>query len=250
VKLGSNVEVGYFAQDAQGLDQELSPLQFMCYECGMDTAPARDLLGRFLIEGDDVFRPIRTLSGGEKNKLALARLCYESPNLLVLDEPTNHLDMASREALAEVLQEYRGTLVLVSHDRWLLRQVTTSILDVRRSLCVVYPGSYEAYRRKTVSRGSASKTKEVPKEFAGMSPREVSKAIGQVRRSVEECEERVGSLEGALVALEAELAAPPDGADLVAMSERHEALRSQLDEAVSAWEREASILESLAALQA
>ncbi|HXH60231.1 MAG TPA: ABC-F family ATP-binding cassette domain-containing protein, partial [Fimbriimonadaceae bacterium] len=104
-RLGSRVEVGYFAQDATGLDLELSPLQFVSYECGLDAGPARDLLGRFLIEGDDVFRPIRTLSGGEKNKLALARLCAISPNLLVLDEPTNHLDMASREALAEVLDD-------------------------------------------------------------------------------------------------------------------------------------------------
>jgi ATP-binding cassette subfamily F protein 3 len=197
-----------------------------------------------------VFRPIRTLSGGEKNKLALARLCYESPNLLFLDEPTNHLDMASREALAEVLQEYQGTLVLVSHDRWLLRQVTTSILDVRRSGCVVYPGSYDAYRHKASSNAQAVTAKQVPKEFAGLSPRELSKAIGQVRRSVEECEERVGLLEAALSTLEAELAAPPAKADLVAMSERHEALRRQLDEAVCEWEREAGILESLAAMQA
>jgi len=246
VKLGSNVEVGYFAQDAQEIDLDLSPLQFMCYECGMDSGPARDMLGRFLIEGDDVFRPIKTLSGGEKNKLSLARLCWESPNLLVLDEPTNHLDMASREALAEVLKEYRGTMVLVSHDRWLLKQVATSILDVRRSGCIQFPGSYEEYRRRTAQPSSTARSKPVPKGYEGLSPREKSKAIEQLKRSVAECEERVSSLESALASLESELASPPPGADLVALSERHAALKAQVEGAVHEWEREA---ETLAALE-
>jgi ATP-binding cassette subfamily F protein 3 len=246
MKIGANVEVGYFAQDAQEIDQELSPLQFMCYECGMDSGPARDMLGRFLIEGDDVFRPIKTLSGGEKNKLSLARLCWESPNLLVLDEPTNHLDMASREALAEVLRDYQGTMVLVSHDRWLLKQVATSILDVRRSGCVQFPGTYDEYRRRAASPAITMRSRSLPHGYEGLSPRERSKAIEQLKRSVAECEERVSALESALTALESELASPPAGADLVALSERHSALKAQVEDAVREWEREA---ETLAALE-
>jgi ATP-binding cassette subfamily F protein 3 len=245
VKIGANVEVGYFAQDAQEIDQELSPLQFMCYECGMDSGPARDMLGRFLIEGDDVFRPIRTLSGGEKNKLSLARLCWESPNLLVLDEPTNHLDMASREALAEVLRDYQGTMVLVSHDRWLLKQVATSVLDVRRSGCVQFPGTYDEYRRRVSSPAVTLRASALPQGYEGLSPRERSKAIEQLKRSVAECEERVSALESALAALETQLASPPSGADLVALGERHSALKAQVEAAVKEWESEAETLGAL-----
>ncbi|HLO98317.1 MAG TPA: ABC-F family ATP-binding cassette domain-containing protein, partial [Fimbriimonas sp.] len=98
-KLGSGVVAGYFTQDASDLDPELSSLDTLCMVDGMTPPEARTLLGRFLISGEDVYRPIRTLSGGEKNKLSLARLTHVRPNLLVLDEPTNHLDMASRDAL-------------------------------------------------------------------------------------------------------------------------------------------------------
>ncbi|HTQ08789.1 MAG TPA: ABC-F family ATP-binding cassette domain-containing protein, partial [Fimbriimonadaceae bacterium] len=145
-RLGSNLEIGYFSQDTQELDPEQSPLDFMVWECDMLPADARNLLGRFLFSGDDVYRPIRTLSGGEKNKLSLARLTHQQPNLLILDEPTNHLDMDSREALAGVLKEFRGTLILISHDRWLLSQVTDHTLDVRRAGPVQFNGSYPEYR--------------------------------------------------------------------------------------------------------
>jgi ATP-binding cassette subfamily F protein 3 len=247
-RLGSRVDVGYFAQDAEGLDQELSPLQYLSYECGMDSGPSRDLLGRFLIEGDDVFRPIRTLSGGEKNKLSLARLCYESPNLLVLDEPTNHLDMASREALASVLREYGGTLVLVSHDRWLLGQVTDHILDVRRSGPLQYPGSYDEYRRKRRGAPTGRVVHRVQREER-MSARDVSKAIGLARRDVADREETVSQLEAELRSLESSLASPPAGADLVGLSRRHGELRSELDAAVLLWERSAERLEDLLSRQ-
>ncbi len=126
----------------------MSPIDFLVYDADMLPAEARNLLARFLITGDDVYRPIRTLSGGEKNKLSLARLTRLNPNLLILDEPTNHLDMASRDALAEVLGEYKGALVLVSHDRYLLARVTDHTLDVRRSGPLTYSGSYADYRAR------------------------------------------------------------------------------------------------------
>ena len=155
-RLGSNVVAGYFSQDTADLDPEISPLDMMVYELDLKPAEARNLLARFLITGDDVYRPIRTLSGGEKNKLSLARLTHLNPNLLVLDEPTNHLDMDSREALAGVINEFTGTLVLISHDRWLLEQVTDHTLDVRRSGVVQYPGSYNDYKNRTERKGKCN----------------------------------------------------------------------------------------------
>lgn len=250
VRLGANVEPGHFAQDAQGLDQDLSPLQYLSYQCGMDSGPARDLLGRFLIEGDDVFRPIKTLSGGEKNKLALARLCYESPNLLVLDEPTNHLDMASREALASVLREYTGTLVLVSHDRWLLRQDVDHILDVRRSGPVAFPGGYDDYRRRFAAKTiPTSANRDEPIKAPKMSPRELSKAIGAAEADVAARESDVIRLELELSSLESSLASPPPGADLVALTGRHSGLKSDLEAAISDWESATHHLEQLRSMR-
>ncbi len=123
VRLGSGVVAGYFSQDATDLDPQMSPLDVMVYEMDILPAEARHLLGRFLLSGDDVYRPIKTLSGGEKNKLSLARLTHLRPNLLVLDEPTNHLDIPAAEILEEALVGFEGTVLLVSHDRRFLEAV-------------------------------------------------------------------------------------------------------------------------------
>ena len=118
--------------------------------------------------------------------------------------------------------------------------------DVRRSGCVQFPGAYEEYRRRSATPAAVKGTRPLAKEYQDMSPRQRSKAVEQLRRSVAECEGRVTMLEAALSALEEELASPPPGADLVALGERHETLKSQIDDAVKEWEREA---ETLAALE-
>lgn len=263
-RLGANVVAGYFTQDARDLDLELSPLDTMVYEMDLKPPEARDLLARFLITGDDVYRPIKTLSGGEKNKLSLAKLTHLNPNLLVLDEPTNHLDMASREALAEVLKEYQGTLVLISHDRWLLGQVTDHTLDVRRSGPIVYPGGYEDYRRKrTVTQAPAMKGKDVPPgptipklldgkakpEEPTLSPRELSKEISRMEKVVADMEQKVTDEEQALKELEDRLANLPPTADVFALSREHQAMQERLEGSMAAWEENAARLERLVAMR-
>ncbi|MBX7133119.1 MAG: ATP-binding cassette domain-containing protein [Fimbriimonadaceae bacterium] len=263
-KLGSNVNHGYFSQDASTLDASLSPLQILNYELGMEAGPARNLLGRFLITGDDVFRPISTLSGGERNKMALAVLTAVNPNVLFLDEPTNHLDMASREALAEVLREYTGTLILVSHDRWLLEQVTNHTLDVRRPQAVVYPGSYGEYRA-----WRARGMEELPKAKAKpsgpvanlgvkwrsqgaepeLTPRELSKEIARVEKLVATTEDSVSTLEAELEQLERTMASPPADADLFAMSTQHGELSKRIEQTIADWESHSRRLEELRAMQ-
>ena len=157
VRIGSNVVSGWFQQDAEDLDPELTPLETLIDLCRLDPPVARNLLGRFLISDDDALRPVKTLSGGERNKLQLAALTAMNPNLLVLDEPTNHLDMNSREALCEVLKAYTGTVVLVSHDRWLLSEVVDHVLDLRRDGPFVFPGGYADYRRaRAVANGTST----------------------------------------------------------------------------------------------
>ncbi|MBS1714639.1 MAG: ABC-F family ATP-binding cassette domain-containing protein [Armatimonadetes bacterium] len=253
-RLGANVVCGYFRQDVTDLDPDMTPLGYMVYEANMDTGPARDLLGRFLFSGEDVLRQVKTLSGGEKNKLELARLTQLNPNLLVLDEPTNHLDMDSREALAEVLKEYGGTLVLISHDRWLLSQVTDRILDVRKSGAVAYSGGYADYRSgrkptETVSAktpATAAKTQDVT---PGLSPREVSKEIGRLEKLVAELEDEVSQAEKDLRAIEKELAELPPTADVFDLTRRYQSKTEHVASSMAAWEEQVKALEAMKVLQ-
>jgi ATP-binding cassette, subfamily F, member 3 len=251
IRLGANVQVGYFSQDASDLDPEMSPLDTLVWDLDMDPPDARTLLGRFLFSGDDVYRPVKTLSGGEKNKLSLAKLTRLNPNLLVLDEPTNHLDMASREALAQVLQEYKGTLVLVSHDRWLLSQVTRQTLDVRRAGPIVYHGPYLDYR----ARKSAPAVKAAPKasvkevEAPKLSPHEISKEIRRLEKQLSDAEQRVSELEDELKSIEDRLANLPTNADVFALTREHQATQEALEGALAAWEETGAALERAQALQ-
>jgi len=251
-RLGAGVVAGYFRQDGEDLDPEMSPLDFMVWECDMEPPAARNLLGRFLVTGDDVYRPIKTMSGGEKNKLSLARLTNLHPNLLVLDEPTNHLDMASREALVEILREYRGTLVLVSHDRHLLSEVTGHTLDMRHTGPIQYPGSYAEYRARQakgpIEQSSPAKNAETPAEPM-ISPRELSKEIGRVEKLVAQLENEVSSDEQALRDLEDRLANLPATADVFALTQHHGQLQEQLVGHLSAWEETSLRLEQLKAMQ-
>jgi len=254
VRLGTNVEVGYFSQDASHLDLELSPLQTLNYELGWEAGPARNYLARFLIAGDDVFRPIKTLSGGERNKMALALLSALEPNVLILDEPTNHLDMASREALAQVLSEYKGTILLISHDRRLLDQLTDHTLDLRRTGAFAYPGGYSEYRQsraRPIAARPAPRSAPPPEAPAppAWTPRELSKEIQRVRRATEEAESAVTDLEGDLERLERVMASPPADADLFRLSSRHGELQREIADAMARWEASASRLEELTALQ-
>jgi ATP-binding cassette subfamily F protein 3 len=251
-RLGSNVEAGYFAQDAGQFDPDDSPLDVIVDVCGFKPPEARDLLGRYLFSGEDVFRPVKTFSGGEKNKLALAVLTGLNPNLLVLDEPTNHLDMDSRQALADVLKSYGGTLILVSHDRWLLSTVTNRTLDVRRDGVRQFGGSYEEYRRPVrKAPPHAPRVQETASReaAAGLSPREVSKEIQRLAKQIMDHETEIAVLESDLKGIEAALAAPKPGDDIVALTRRHGDVQTSLERCLAAWEAEGLKLEELKGLQ-
>ena len=257
-KVGSNVDVGYFTQDASDLDPDMSPLDVMVWDLDMKPPEARSLLGRFLISGDDVFRPVKTLSGGEKNKLSLAKLTQMNPNLLVLDEPTNHLDMASREALSEVLRDYKGTLVLISHDRWLLSQVTEQTLDIRKAGPIIFPGSYLAYRnrsQKTTNladrKKSAANRPLVAEEPTPptMTPREISKEIQRVTKLVADIEGQISQNELGLRDIEDQLANLSPTADVFSLTKDHQRLQEELESRLAAWQEQSELLERLTALQ-
>jgi ATP-binding cassette subfamily F protein 3 len=145
VRLGANLDVGYFAQAQDALDSDESVLDEFMARSGMLVAQAREVLARFLFRGDDVLKPVRALSGGERSRLALALLSQVKANLLLLDEPTNHLDLPSQEAMQEALQAFEGTILMVTHDRYLVDKLATQIWELRAGRLEVHKGGYQSY---------------------------------------------------------------------------------------------------------
>ncbi|HNN94005.1 MAG TPA: ATP-binding cassette domain-containing protein, partial [Pseudomonadota bacterium] len=147
VTVGASVTMGYFAQhQMEQLDSEgtvLSELQAHAPTAGIGIL--RNLAGGFGFHGDDVEKPVRVLSGGERARLVLAKLLYDAPNLLVLDEPTNHLDIATKRALVRALSPYEGTLIFVSHDRAFLRAMASRVLELSSAGPRIYHGTYGEY---------------------------------------------------------------------------------------------------------
>ncbi len=149
--LGAAVTLGYYAQHRmEHLVGERTVLEeLQAHDPGANQGALRNLAGAFGFEGDDVFKLVRVLSGGEKARLALAKLLYDAPNLLVLDEPTNHLDILTKRALVRSLKDYQGTLIFVSHDRQFLRALATRVLELSPAGPHLYGGSYDEYVAST-----------------------------------------------------------------------------------------------------
>jgi ATP-binding cassette subfamily F protein 3 len=145
VRWGANTALGYYSQTLEGLDERLTVLEQVQTARAMSEEEARSYLGRFLFTQDDAFKTVGILSGGEKSRVALARLILDEPNVLVLDEPTNHLDIVSRDALQDVLSAFEGTLIFVSHDRYLIDALAQQIWALEEGRMTRYDGNYSAY---------------------------------------------------------------------------------------------------------
>ncbi len=150
VRIGQNVITGYFSQGLDDLSDDNTVLQ-EARSLGLENQDARDLLGRFLFSGDEVEKPVSVLSGGERNRLTLAKLVMSKANLIILDEPTNHLDMASREALESAIRDFPGTLLFASHDRYFIDALATHLWIWEDEVIHVFKGNYSDYRNKVES---------------------------------------------------------------------------------------------------
>jgi ATP-binding cassette subfamily F protein 3 len=178
VVVGHNVTVGYFAQDqTQILDPKRTVLQEMTAVSPMELVPqVRSILGSFLFSGDAVDKPTSVLSGGERNRLALAKLLVHPANCLLLDEPTNHLDIHAKEVLLEALMEYTGTLVLVAHDRYILDRLPNEVIEVGARTATRYFGNYEDYlRQKEAHQGQPTSLAPTREAVAGDAPSQTGK---------------------------------------------------------------------------
>jgi ATP-binding cassette subfamily F protein 3 len=148
VQLGNNVKMGYYSQEQERLHPNLTVLDEVRDTFNFGEKEARNILGMFLFRGDDVFKTVGMLSGGEKARLSLLCLFLEKPNFLILDEPTNHLDIPTREIMEEALKAFGGTCLVVSHDRYFLDKVVGRILDLDQGKLTEYLGNYSYYREK------------------------------------------------------------------------------------------------------
>src|SRR5947199_1905882 len=148
VHIGHNVRIGYYSQTHAGLNLERSILDEIRRMTTLSEDGARSFLGRFLFSGDDVFKTIGALSGGERSRVALAKLTLQGSNFMVLDEPTNHLDLQSRQFLEEVLGEFEGTLLFVSHDRYFIDKLATKVWVIEDGVLIPYLGNYTEYRTR------------------------------------------------------------------------------------------------------
>jgi ATP-binding cassette subfamily F protein 3 len=250
--LGIGVRPVYFAQDqAEHLDPSNTVFDevYQAAPASWDIQAVRDLLGRFLFTGDDQFKSVAALSGGERSRVALAKLLLRPNNLLLLDEPTNHLDVASRERLEDTLSGYTGTLVVATHDRYFVNRLSNKVIEVAGGGVHVYPGSYVDYQR---AKNLAAQTPAVAVEPAR--PRIPTPSAGQdpaVRRrlaaDLREAERQVTAAEERLRAVEATLSNPATyHGDLTALSREHAAIKKEVEALTARWAELAESAESVA----
>lgn len=197
VKIGSRVKIGYFSQQHEGLHPENTLVGELNYDFGIAEEEARKYLGAFLFYGDEVFRRIGDLSGGEQARLAFLKLMLTGANFLVLDEPTNHLDIPAREAVEEALMAFPGTFVVVSHDRYFLDKVANTTAELANGTLCAYEGNYSYYRmKKEIEEKEAAETAA---EKAGAKAKKAAKAdaASAARRAADVSRTQAGASAGA-----------------------------------------------------
>ena len=172
----------------------------MLYEKGCTVQTARDRLGAFLFEGEDVFKTVGSLSGGEQSRLRLCMLMDEKINLLILDEPTNHLDIASREWVEDALEEYEGTLIFVSHDRYFVGKFATRVWELENGTIRDYPCGYEKYRsikshEQMAQQAQPKEKKERKPKIKGANSKSLEKQVRALEREIEALEQKLAELD-------------------------------------------------------
>ena len=268
IRTGQGVSVAYHKQESDDFDADVSVLENFYERAGMTIAEARSHLGKFLFTGEDVFKPVSALSGGERSKLSMALMVLSPANLLILDEPTNHLDVFSCDALTEALQVYPGTLLLVSHDRSLLDAATDHTLafegDGKANLV---EGAYSVYRDSLdppplgstdTARGSRpaarpsgkappTQTRTAP-AHSEMNARELSKERQRAAKRVTTLESEVALLEKRVTAIETALSSPKSAGDAVTLSQEYGHLKDEINARLSEWETATIEAEELGAV--
>lgn len=257
IKLGANLEIGYYDQE----QQQLHPYKTVLDEVWDDhpEVPEKDirsLLGSFLFVGDDVYKVVHELSGGEKARLELTKLSFKPINFLILDEPTNHLDIDSREVLESAINEFTGTILFVSHDRYFINQVATDILDMHKDGIKHYEGDYDDYLAATTATSSENSTATVTTATKApisqgkksyQQSKEQQRARRKLQRAVDSLEKEMGELEEQQAAIEEEMSQPTVATDigkLTDLQKKLDGLKEKSEEVELEWTDAAEKLEN------
>ena len=249
IKLGTNVEIGYYDQEHQVLNADKNLFDEISDDYPyLNNTEIRNVLASFLFTKDDVFKLVGSLSGGEKGRLSLAKLMLSEANFLLLDEPTNHLDITSKEILEDALNNYEGTVLYVSHDRYFINKTATRILDLTNKQLLNYIGNYDYYLEKKETVEAALLTDNaVENEQAEASinrqnwqmQKEEQKELRKIQNELKKIEDEVANLEYANSKLEEELANPDIAANVGKLMELHkqkEANDERINELLERWE--------------
>jgi len=247
---GHNVRIGYYSQVHSGLNPGRTIVDEIRRMSALSEDAARSFLARFLFTGDDVFKPVGALSGGERSRVALAKLTLQGSNFLVLDEPTNHLDLQSRQFLEEILSEFEGTLLFVSHDRYFIDSLATKVWVIEDGVLIPYMGNYSEYRTRKrpivleipspqvniVDKRASNTTKSggSPSRAGGKKSTKIKiRTVEDVERDIEKAEARVNALEEEL----SEAARNADATQLTQLSAAYEQARVGVEELLVEWEQ-------------
>jgi len=253
-RLGHNVEVDYFAQDQY---KELNPNAKMLDDL-QSMAPRssntelRSLLGCFLFSEDDVFKRIGVLSGGERNRYALARMLLQPSNFLLLDEPTNHLDLRAKDVLLESIEKYTGTVVFVSHDRYFIDKLATRVFEIGSGEVSIFPGNYEDYLWRKEGKvvdltlpGSLPATShQLPAAHAASAKRLNPIKLKKMQDRCQQLEQQIERVESEIAGYEAELANFVSAEESLRVSNLLEKSRAELAKHLAEWEQVSELVES------
>ncbi|MHC1760820.1 MAG: ABC-F family ATP-binding cassette domain-containing protein [Negativicutes bacterium] len=255
VKSSPRARIGYYAQEFEELNDAVRVIDELVYQCALTEDRARKILGRFLFRGDDVFKTVGDLSGGEKARLAILKIILSGANFLVMDEPTNHLDIPAREAVEEAMDAFPGTTLLVSHDRYLIDRIADRVLVFEQDGLVSYPGNYSDYKAalaamqlETAQPAAAAPPRTVKNERTEKKNTSPLKRRQDCVRQMNRAEKEIGDLETVLAELECRINDPASHADPVQSRElgaEHERVKVALEEAYRIWEELGSALETL-----
>ena len=261
IHFGSGVRIGYFSQDMEAaLDASNTVLEEISQSSGEGEGKLRSLLGCFLFTGDDIYKKVEVLSGGERSRLALLKILLSPFNFLVLDEPTNHLDIASKDVLLDALQDYGGTLLIVSHDRYFLEHIADRVLEIKNGVGQLYMGSYAEYRQdlekdqaeKAAQNSRSTKQipqanhKALPKTLSREQQKEHKAGVARLKREEERLAVRLEEKEYRAAKVREELEQPenysdPDKAHTLAV--QLEDLKEAIERISLAWEEAVTALE-------
>jgi ATP-binding cassette subfamily F protein 3 len=246
---GVGVRPAYFAQDqAEHLDPANTVFDevYQAAPATWDIQAVRDLLGRFLFSGDDQFKSVATLSGGERSRVALAKLLLRPNNLLLLDEPTNHLDIATRERLEETLSGYSGTLVVATHDRYLVNRLATRVLEVADGGVVSYMGTYADFLRAKAAPTEPTVVPAAARPRTSQADQDPA-ARRRLAADLREAERQVTAAEERLRAVETALSDPSShSGDFAALGRKHSVLLQEVERLTAKWTELAEAAEGVA----